>query len=266
MLSSVAKYNIFCGFSDLVTQIVDIYSCDIDEKGIILLKYFEYLGPLHEKYNNTVDLIVSFCNDNKESLQNGEIQRLTNEKFIFDDQAEINIQYFLNKNDDNSSIIFDHLNNILRLVDGGLSAEEVYLTEMMSHFKELIVSQVQDQNVTTQDQESIIESIGNSIQPELEEKLEQFETQKLDINRFVKLVCLKLKDYLEVNNIPSEILQQNRVIHKSEILSILDMVLEHNLDDIMDRKFEILAKLSSSGILANIPLPYMMQLVGKCSN
>jgi hypothetical protein len=262
-MESVTKYNIFCGFSDIITQITDIYSDEeLVEKLVILQKYIEIIGPLNTNFEKCIELITKFCEKNRAEIISR--QKLNPPIFIFDQDAEIDIQFFLDKDDDNTQIIFDHLNNILRLMDGGKSAEEIYLQDIFSQFESIIESKLTVCNdKSTSD---TIEMIGTSLQPEISEKLEQFESKKLDIDRLAKVACLKLKQYLQVNPIPDQITQENRTIHKLEIIELLNMILENHIDDLMNRKFEILSKLSSSGLLANIPINKMLDFAGKCSS
>ncbi len=50
-------------------------------------------------------------------------------------------------------------------------------------------------------------------------------------------------------------------IHKNELHDILDMTIENDVSELFEKKFEIFAKLSSSGLLAHLPLDKIMTLV-----
>ncbi len=48
---------------------------------------------------------------------------------------------------------------------------------------------------------------------------------------------------------------------KNELHDILDMTIENDVSELFEKKFEIFAKLSSSGLLAHLPLDKIMTLV-----
>ncbi len=223
----------------------------------MLLAYLNKLNISMKESTKIINETIDFCKRNSKAIDKKDVSLFESgdKGIIFDEEAFIDVIEYLQKEDENQSAILDHLSSINYLIDGGLTEEELFLNKFVTSFASSFNSS--SVNIPEFSEEGVsdesIEAIGDVIKPTIEKSLEDFQTKNLNVDRFMKSISFKVKEYIEKNDIPG--------IHKNELHDILDMTIENDVSELFEKKFEIFAKLSSSGLLAHLPLDKIMTLV-----
>jgi hypothetical protein len=175
----------------------------------------------------------------------------------FDDDAYIDVYRYLLKEDENTPIIYAHLKALDHLIKGGSTNEERFLEDFVAGFKNTF--SVPDNSGG--DNESF-EQISDAIKPSVEKSLSTFKQQNLNVDRFLKLICLKVKDHLNKNALPTDFSRTGKAedIKKEDLIEILDLAIENDVEHLLQLKFQIMAMLSKSGLLARLPFDKILQM------
>jgi hypothetical protein len=263
-MTSYQEYVIFESIKEFVSSLCDCYKDEVDEPVHMFNAYLNKFNISMKESKQVIDDTIQFCNDNKEAINAKEISLFPKDDvgLVFDEDAYVNVVEYLNKGDSNTDVILDHLNSILYLVEGGPTAEANFLDTFVKGFEKSIGSadlpklDLGDPSSGDMSDE-VMKTLGDVIEPTIEKSLNDFQTKNLSIDSFMKSISFKVKDYIQKNELPG--------VKKEELNEILDMTIENDISELLqeDKKFEIFAKLSGSGLLAHLPLGKIMSLIPK---
>jgi hypothetical protein len=257
-MTNYQQYVIFGAIKEFVLSLSEYYNDEVDEPVNLFNAYLNRLNISMKESKVIVNETINFCNRNVEAIKKRDISlfKRDDKGIVFDEEVFVDVVKYLQREDENSDVILDHLNTLDYLIEGGATDEEKFLDSFVSSFTSSFNSSSVDLPEFNSD-ESVsnesIEAIGDVIKPTIEKSLEDFQKKNLSIDGFMKSISFKVKEYVSKNEIPG--------LHKEELNKILDMTIENDVSELMDRKFEIFSMLSSSGLLAHLPIDKIMTLM-----
>lgn len=251
------KYVILTAFKEFVKDLSDAYDEDGDEPTCVFKAYLDNMTIFSDSCEKTITELNKFFEKNKfvfdsTSSPSLETHPLEIHTIKFDDDAYIDVYRYLSKEDENTPIIYAHLKALDHLIKGGSTNEERFLEDFVAGFKNTF-SVPENSGGDGLENESF-EQISDAIKPSVERSLSTFKQQNLNVDRFLKLICLKVKDHLNKNALPTE------DIKKEDLIEILDLAIENDVEELLQLKFQIMAMLSKSGLLARLPFDKILQM------
>lgn len=251
------KYVILTAFKEFVKDLSDVYDEDGDEPTCVFKAYLDNMTIFSDSCEKTITELNKFFVKNKfvfdsTSSPSLETHPLEIHTIKFDDDAYIDVYRYLSKEDENTPIIYAHLKALDHLIKGGSTNEERFLEDFVAGFKNTF-SAPENSGGDGLENESF-EQISDAIKPSVERSLSTFKQQNLNVDRFLKLICLKVKDHLNKNALPTE------DIKKEDLIEILDLAIENDVEELLQLKFQIMAMLSKSGLLARLPFDKILQM------
>jgi hypothetical protein len=258
-MASYRQYLIFTAIREFVSDLCNCYESEEDQPVHVFKEYLDQLNNSMTKSEKTIDDIIGevidFVKRNEEGIKKKDVSMFDedDEGIVFDELAFVNVVKYILKEDENTSVIFEHLSTIDYLAQGGLTEEDKLLQNFMS---DLFGSTSQMPKLDTDNMsDESLEAMSEVLKPSITKTVENFKTKNLDVDRLMKSVSFKFKDVLKDHDLPG--------IKKEAIDDILNMAIENDVENLLhgNNKFLIFSKLSSSGFLSNLPLNKLSSLL-----
>lgn len=238
-MNGYQKYIIFSSIKDFIQDLSDVY------EDVPLFEFKTILSTLHmnkdEPIEEIINIFIKYFEDSGETI-------------VYDDIV-INLKQYLDKDDEHKEAILNHLKCIKKTIDivqtNTTTSEETFLNRFINKF--LNDKNINDIKETKGDTKDIILKCADKFKPDIEESVEEFKTKNLDLDRLIKLFCIKIKDYLKTTNAAA-----NKQLSKENLIDIVDLGIKYNLDELVDHQHELISLLSSSGMLAHLPIGQLM--------
>lgn len=232
---------------------------------VLLNSIKTFIDCLKNAYPDDNNLIVFDTFINKiscvspafKTLKNSFIEidtKLSSKKSIIklNDNLTLDIYKFIGDEGENLDIINQHLNNINNFIVLNVSKEEMFLSNFIEKFVDTIGTQ------TAPADSSNVMAVVDGFKPAIQSQIDQFKLNELDVNKFIKIICVRTKEYLSQNTIDHNI--------KIDVIEeVIDMIMEtDSFEDIP--LVIILTKLMSSGIFNILPLDQVTTLFTNLQN
>jgi hypothetical protein len=239
-MNGYQKYIIFSSIKEFILALSEVYD---DEP---LHEFKTILTTLTMDNNENIEQIISTFLKYYEDGSDGTV--------TYDD-IKVDIRQYLNKGDEYKVTIEKHIKSIKHNIDivqsNTTTSEETFLNNFIKKFlNDKNIKDIKEQKGETKD---IILNCAEKFKPDIEQSVEEFRTKNLDLDRLVKLFCIKIKDFLSTN---TEVTNKN--FDRAKLIEIIDLGIKYNLEELVDHQHEIIALLSSSGMLAHLPIGNLM--------
>lgn len=244
------QYTIFEALKEFVIDLSEAYQDEIDEPIHIFLAFLNRFKISSDEYRLVIAEVKDFCFKSSSGIKHKNIEEISDKPIMFNEDAYIDVFKYITKNDENTNVIFEHLKTILYLVEGGVTDEEQFLDNFVKSFATTFTQPTAAQ-LNSESMESI-EEISAIIKPTIEQSMKEFQNKKLNVDSFMKSISFKVKEYIDNKDIPG--------IRKEDLNKILDMTIQYEISELVDKKFEIFSILSSSGLLAQMPIEKLLSV------
>jgi len=249
-MNSYQLYIVFSAIKDFVIALGETYF--EDDNDAPLHSYLTFINMMSMTDKAPIEGVVESF---KEYLLSNTLI-----KYSLDDEAWCDVDFYLKKEDENVQAMQEHLDTIKLLFhnieNNIVTEEERFLNEFVQSFVKSIDLPVLKEEKSKNTPEELIAKYTDRFKPNIEKSVDEFQAKNLNIDRVVKLICLKIKDFLTNNEIPKE----GSKIDKDKIIQILDIAIQKDIEDLAEDRFKIIALLSSSGFLAHLPLSVLANL------
>ena len=239
-MNGYQKYIIFSAIKEFILSLSEVYDDEPlhEFKTILSTLFMDDDKPIEQ----IINIFIKYYEDGSDGI------------VVYDD-IKVDIQQYLNKDDENKTTIEKHLKSIKYNIDivqsNTTTSEETFLNNFIKKFlNDKNINDIKEQKGDTKD---IILNCAEKFKPDIEESVEEFKMKNLDLDRLVKLFCIKIKDFLTTNPEAT-----NKNFDRAKLVEIIDLGIKYTLEEIVDRQHEIIALLSSSGMLSHLPIGSLM--------
>lgn len=267
-MEDIRAYLIHKYFKTLVFDMVAVYNNEDDIPLSVLNTTLQDKDFFHENKDEILIFITDFLKFNKDAIENhGCIQG----KIAFFKECYLDLQKYLDLKDENSSIIYQHLKNILHIYNDGSILELTLFNEMLEKLAletPNIIKHIEEQSSeseikleTSQDLKNILQSkdllkhgmlLAEKLKPRLELEHQILKDQDIDHDIFFKVFCFKMRDYFYKNR---DHLPTNK---EDEILDIINYLVQTELSEFKNLDPKFILKVKNLVECYNIPVFQML--------
>lgn len=240
-------YIAFSAIKEFIDELAYAYKDDIkDEPLHLYMAHLEEMDMTNEKpIRKVINSFELYFKDKQNHIM------------IYEPEVSYcDLDFYLKKDDENTHTIERYLNaikNIFVSIENNIiSSEETFLNDFVSKFKNSIgMKEMIKPSSSKEETQRIITDQIEHFKPNIEKSVDEFQSKNLSIDRIIKLLSIKLKDFLQKNDIPAVAAKS---VDKQHLIEILDIAIKYDHVQLIEHKFEIIGLLSKSGMLAHLPL------------